>query len=149
MKGERLIAPVVIRCAVLGGIVLLLAVPGYVFAEPAWRAVVARLAVAFVLGVGLLQLRSAVAERLARGGASALDRARDRPGIPPAVPLRFQDLIDDVRAARRSRRHFERALWPRLLALTSRPLVRPPARPGRGPGLAGLRDVISEIERES
>ena len=72
MKGERLIAPVVIRCAVLGGIVLLLAVPGYVFAEPAWRAVVARLAVAFVLGVGLLQLRSAVAERLARYAPSVL-----------------------------------------------------------------------------
>lgn len=147
MKGERLVAPAVIRCAALGGIVLFLAVPGYLFAEPPWRAVVARLAVAFVLGVGLLQLRGAVAERLARGGTSALDQARDRAGIPPAVPPRFQDLIDDVRAARRSRRHFERALWPRLVALTPRPLVRPPARPGRGPGLGGLRDVISEIER--
>lgn len=149
MKGERLIAPIVVRCAVLGGIVFLLAVPGYVFAEPQWRPVVARLAVAFVLGVGLLQLRGAVAERLARDGASALDQARDRPGIPPAVPLRFQDLIADVRAAQRSRRHFERALWPRLQALSPRPLVRPPARPGRGPGLAALRDVIGAIERES
>jgi hypothetical protein len=147
VKGERLVAPAVIRCAVLGGIVLFLAVPGYLFAEPPWRAVVARLAVAFVLGVGLLQLRGAVAERLARGGVSALDQARDRPGIPPAVPPRFQDLIDDVRAARRSRRHFERALWPRLVALTPRPLVPPPARPGRGPGLAGLREVVGEIER--
>jgi hypothetical protein len=149
VKGERLIAPIAVRCLVLGGIVLLLAVPGYVFAEPPWRPVVARLAVAFVLGVGLLQLRSAVAERLARGGASALDQARDRPGSPPAVPLRFQDLIADVHAAQRSRRHFERALWPRLLALSSRPLARPPARPGRGPGLAALRDVIGEIERQA
>jgi hypothetical protein len=39
-------------------------------------------------------------------------------------------------------------MWPRLTALTSRPLARPATRLGRGPSLAALRDVIAEIERE-
>ncbi len=147
MSADRLLAPIAIRCAALAGVVLLAAVPVYVFVEPSWRAFVARLAVALVLGVALLQLRGALAARLATGGRSALEEARDRREAPPAVPLRFQDLIDDIRTARRSRRHFERVLWPQLTALTSRPLVPPPARLGRGPGLAGLRDVIADIER--
>ena len=33
--------------------------------------------------------------------------------------------MDDVRAARRSRSHFERIMWPRLTALAGRPLVPP------------------------
>jgi len=148
VSAERLLAPLAIRCAVLGGVVLLAAIPVYVFVEPPWRPLVARLAAAFVLGVALLQLRSAVADQLAHGEVSALDEARGRPGPPPAVPLRFEDLMNDVRAARRSRRYFEKVLWPRLAALASRPLVRPPAWPGRGPSLARLRDVVAAIERE-
>jgi len=148
VSAERPLASIALRCAALGAVVLLAALPVYVFVEPPWRALVARLAVAFVLGVTLLQLRGAVAARLARGGRSALEEARDRREAPPAIPLRFQDLIGDVRAARRSRRHFERILWPQLTALTSHPLVRPRARLGRGPDLAGLRDAIGDIERE-
>ena len=106
------------------------------------------LAVAFVLGVVLLQLRGVVAARLARAGASPLEDELARPGSPPAVPLRFEELIDDVRATRRSRGHFERIMWPRLTALASRPLVGPPARLGRGPSLRDLRRVIADIERE-
>ena len=70
MRGDRLLAPVAIRGAVLGGVVLLAAVPVYVFVEAPWRTLVARLAVAFVLGVALLQLRGAVAARLARAEGS-------------------------------------------------------------------------------
>jgi len=65
VRGDRLLAPVAIRGAALGGVVLLAAVPVYVFVEAPWRTLVARLAVALVLGVALLQLRSAVAARLA------------------------------------------------------------------------------------
>lgn len=148
MPAERLLTTIALRAVVLGGVVLLAALPLYVFVEPPWRAPVARLAAAFVLGVTLLQLRGAVAAWMAEGGPSALDAARDRPPVPPAVPLRLQALMEDVRAARRSGRHFERALWPRLTALASRPLMRPPARLGRGPGLGTLREVIAEIERE-
>ena len=148
MSAERLLAPIAIRCAVLGAVVLIATVPIYVFVEPPWRPLVARLAVAFVLGVALLQLRGAVAARLAASGASALEQALERPGSPPAVPLRLEELIDDVRATRRSRGHFERIMWPRLTGLASRPLAPPPARFGRGPSLAELRRVIANLEKE-
>jgi len=148
VSGDRLLAPIAIRCAALAGIVLLAAAPVYVFVEAPWRPLVARLAVAFVLGAALLQLRGVFVARLARAGASPLEDELARPGSPPAVPLRFEELIDDVRATRRSRGHFERIMWPRLTALASRPLVRPPARLGRGPSLGDLRRVIADIERE-
>ena len=141
------VALIAVRCAVLAGIVLLAAVPVYVYVEPPWRGLVARLAVAFVLGVALLQLRRAAAERLSTGNASALDAARGGSAPQPLVPLRFLELRGGVRAALRSRRYFERVLWPRLAALTSRPLVPPPVRPGRGPSLASLRRVIARLER--
>jgi hypothetical protein len=63
------------------------------------------------------------------------------------VPYHFLDLASDVRTAMRSRRYFDMVLWPRLEALAGRPLLRPRLRAGRGPSLAGLRDVITEIER--
>jgi hypothetical protein len=144
---ERSLALIAFRCAVLAGIVLLAAVPVYVFVEPPWRGLVARLAVAFVLGLALLQLRRAAAQRLATGNASALDEARGAAAPQPRVPLRFLELRSDVRAALRSRRYFERVLWPRLAALAPHPLVPPPVRPGRGPSLAGLRRVIDALER--
>jgi hypothetical protein len=146
VSADRLLGPIALRVAALATVVLLAAVPVYVFVEPPWRPLVARLAAAFVLGVGLLQLRAAVAARLAAHG-SALDEARRRPAPAPAVPLRFQELMDDVRAARRSRRHFEHILGPRLSALARRPLALPPARRGRPPGLAAVRAAIAEAER--
>jgi hypothetical protein len=148
MTADRPLAAIAVRCVVLGAIVLLAAVPVYVYVEPSWRALVARLAAAFVLGVALLQLRRVLADRVERGGASALDEARRRRGPEPAVPHRFLDLTRDVRAALRSRRYFDEVLWPRLTAFTGRPLARPPVRPGRGPSLAALRAVIADIEEQ-
>jgi hypothetical protein len=145
---ERPLARVAARCAVLATVVLLATVPVYVYVELSWRPLVARLASALVLGVTLLQLRRALADCLADSGNSALDTARDRRGPEPCVPHHFLDLASDVRAALRSRRYFDRALWPRLEALTSRPLVRPPVRRGRGPSLASLRAVITVIEEQ-
>jgi len=148
VSADRPLAPIVARCAVLGGVVFLAAVPVYVFVEPPWRALVVRLAAALVLGVAFLKVRAVLAERLAHGEASALDAARGRPRAEPGVPLRFLDQMSDVRAALRRRRHFEKILWPRLTALARRPLVRPPLRLGRGPGLAELRDLIAAIEKQ-
>jgi len=145
---ERPLARVAARCAVLAVAVLLATVPVYIYVEPSWRALVARSAVAFVLGVALLQLRRALADRLEAGGGSALDAARGHRGPEPTVPHHFVDLASDVRAALRSRRYFERVLWPRLQALAPRPLVRPSVRRGRGPSLASLRDVITAIEKQ-
>jgi len=83
VSGDRLLAPIAIRCAALGGVVLLAALPVYVFVEAPWRPLVARLAVAFVLGVALLQLRSVVADHVA-----AAHRARVAPPRRPARPAR-------------------------------------------------------------
>ena len=148
MIAERPLARVAARCAVLAAAVLLATVPVYIYVEPSWRALVARSAVAFVLGVALVQLRRALAERLEDGGGSALDAARGHRGPEPSVPHHFVDLTSDVRAALRSRHYFERVLWPRLQALAPRPLVRPGVRRGRGPSLASLRDVITAIEKQ-
>jgi hypothetical protein len=145
---DRLLVPIAMRAAVLGGVVLLATVPVYVYVEPAWRALVVRLAAALVLGTTLLHLRRALVDHLDRAPASALDEARVRRGPGPGVPHRFQDLINDVRAARRSRRYFEQVLWPRLAALSSAPLEPPPPRRGRGPSLAGLRAVVEAIEKQ-
>jgi hypothetical protein len=147
MTGDRPLAALAVRGAVLGGLVLLATVPVYVYVEPAWRPLVARLASGLVLGVALLQLRRAVIDRLEAPGESALDAARVRRRPEPGVPHHFLDLMSDVRTARRSRRYFDEVMWPRLTAFTSAPLERPPARRGRGPGLAGLRALIDAIEK--
>ena len=146
MLADRPLAQVAVRCAVLAGLVTLAAVPVYVWVEPSWRALVARLAGGVVLGATLLQLRGVAVDLIAAAGASALDAARMARGPEPGVPHHFGDLASDVRTAMRSRRYFETVLWPRLEALAGRPLTRPPLRRGRGPGAAGLRAVIAEIE---
>jgi hypothetical protein len=148
MNADRPLGGIAVRCAVLGAVVSLVTVPVYVYVEPSWRPLVARLAAALVLGVALLQLRRLLVDRIEAGGASALDEARRRRGPEPAVPHRVLDLRRDVRAALRSRRYFDEVLWPRLTAFTSSPLARPPLRRGRGPSLASLREVISRIEQQ-
>jgi hypothetical protein len=144
---ERPLLGIAVRGSVLAGVVFLAAVPVYVYVEPSWRTLIVRLAAALVLGVTLLQLRRALVDHLARGGASALDQARTRRGPAPIVPHHFVDLMGAVRAGVRSRRHFEEGLWPRLQALTARPLLRPRLRRGRGPSLASLRAVLDDLEQ--
>jgi len=144
---DRPLAAVAARCGGLTVVVFFAALPLYVWVEPSWRALVVRLACALVLGVTLLQLRGVLTARLEAGGASALDAARGARGPEPAVPHHFLDLASDVRTALRSRRYFETVLWPRLEALAGRPLTPPPLRRGRGPSLAGLRAMITEVER--
>jgi hypothetical protein len=134
--------------AALGVLVLLVTVPVYVWVEPSWRPLVARLAAALVVGVAVVRLRHALAERLAARGPSALDAARMPRRAEAGVPHHFLDLVSDVRAAVRSRRDFELVLWPRLQALTGRPLVPPARRWGRGPSLAELRRLITAIEKQ-
>jgi len=148
MRGEPRPLATTVRYVILVGGVLLLAVPIYVYLEPQWRTLVPRLAAALLLGMALLELRGILAARLARPGTSALDAARIPPVIESGVPHRLLELTASVRAGLRSRRHFERVLWPRLAALSTRPLVPPPLRRGRGPSLARLRDLIATIEDE-
>ena len=146
MLADRPLTQVAVRCVSFAGLVLLGVLPVYVWVEPSWRALVARLAGGLVLGVALLQLRRALADRVAAAGASVLDAVRFQRGPEPGVPHHFLNLASDVRTALRNRRYFETALWPRLEALAGRPLARPALRRGRGPSLAGLRAVIADIE---
>jgi hypothetical protein len=147
MTGERPLAALAVRGAVLGAVVLLATVPVYVYVEPAWRALVARLASALVLGVVLLQLRRALIARLEAAGESALDDARVRRRPEPGVPHHFLDLMSDVRTALRSRRYFDEVMWPRLTTFTTATLEHPRARRGRGPSRAALRALLDAIER--
>jgi hypothetical protein len=147
MTADRPLASLALRGAVLGGLVLLVTVPVYVYVEPDWRALVARGAAALVLGVALLRLRRALIDRLDAAGVSALDEARVRRRPEPGVPHHFHDLMSDVRAARRSRRYFDEVMWPRLTALAPGTVERPPARRGRGPSLASLRALIDALEQ--
>jgi hypothetical protein len=149
MHSEQHPGPIAVRYAVLVGFVTLVAVPVYVFVEPPWRGLVMRLASALVLGVAILELRGTLARALTEIGRSPLDDARAPAVTRPDVPPRFLALIDDVRAAVRSRRYFEQGLWPRLVALASPPPARPAPRSlGRGPSLASLRNVIAAIEKQ-
>ncbi|MCI0547110.1 MAG: hypothetical protein L0027_07475 [Candidatus Rokubacteria bacterium] len=148
MRAEPRAVGLATRYAALVAGVLLVAVPVYLYLEPPWRGLVPRLAAALVLGVALLELRGMLALRLARHEASALEAARIPPATEDGVPRRLRELTASVRAALRSRRHFETVFWPRLAALATRPLDRPAARRGRGPSLARLREVIRAIEDE-
>ena len=125
----------------LVGVVLLAAVPVYVYLEPHWRALVPRLAAALRARHGA----AGAARHPRRPGRASRRHPRSMPrAIPPAVepgaPHRLLELTASVRAGLRSRRHFETVLWPRLTALAARPLALPPLRRGRGPSLAGFRD---------
>jgi hypothetical protein len=147
MRADRVLLGLAGRCLLLAAVVLLATVPVYVYVEPGWRPLVGRLAAAFVVGVCILSFRRALVERLALDGPSPLDEVRGRRAPEPGVPHHFRDLVSDVRAALRSRRYFEEGLWPRLVGHASRPLVRPPARVGRGPSLADLRAALDAIEK--
>ena len=57
MRADRSLGRVAVRSATLGAVVLFGSVPVYVYVEPSWRAVVARVACAFVLGVALGLMR--------------------------------------------------------------------------------------------
>jgi hypothetical protein len=145
MPRDRRVAGIAVRYVALVVVVLLVAGPLYVFVEGPWRATVVRLASALVLGIALLEIRSALARRL-EGPESALDEERFSTAPGAEIPQRFLSLRGDVRAGLRSRRRFQQGLWPQLTALAARPLTRPPFRRGRGPSVQGLRAVIAELE---
>ena len=94
MRTERGAGGIAVRYIGFVGLVLLAAVPIYVYVEPPWRAAVTRLAAAIVVGVALLELRARLARRVS--GSSALEDARRRHATESGVPARLLDLMDDV-----------------------------------------------------
>jgi hypothetical protein len=132
-----------------GALVVLAAIPAYLAVAPSWRGAALRAACALLVGVGCAR-----AARWARGArSSASVSPLDAPPAPPApvaLDERFLGLCDDVRFGSRSRRYFDRILWPRLSRVAGGPLARPADRRGiggRGPSMAALEGVIAEIER--
>jgi hypothetical protein len=135
--------------ALLGALVVLAAIPAYLAVTPAWRGVALRGACALLVAAGCARAARWVRRARVAGPISPLD-APSIPAPPVALDERFLALWDDVRFGTRSRRYFDRILWPRLMALAGRPLPRPADRLGigrRGPSLASLDAVIAEIER--
>lgn len=148
MPVDRRLVFALVRYAVLAAGVTLAAVPLYFYLEPPGRRVVPHVAAAFVLGIALLELRATLAGRLAEEGGSALEAALVPAPLDDGVPHRLRETEASLRAALRSRRHFDRVLWPRLLALAGRPLVPPPPRRGRGPRRRDVEAVVARIEAE-
>ncbi len=135
--------------ALAGVLVLLAAIPAYLAVAPAWRSVALRGACALAVAVGCARAARWARSVRAPGPVSALD-APAAPVPVAALDERFLALWDDVRFGTRSRRYFDRVLWPRLAALAGHPLARPAARRGigrRGPSLTSLEGVLAEIER--
>lgn len=148
MPADRGLLFALARYAALAGIVLLAAVPLYFYLEAPGRGLVPRVAAALVLGIALLELRTLVALRLAAQGGSALDAALVPAPADDGVPHRLRETESSLRAALRSRRQFERVLWPRLTGLARGPLPAPPARRGRGPRISDVEALVARIEAE-
>jgi hypothetical protein len=135
--------------ALLGALVVLAAIPAYLAVAPAWRGVALRGACALLVATGCARAARWVRGARVSGPLSPLD-APPIPVPPVALDERFLALWDDVRFSTRSRRYFDRILWPRLVTLAGRPFPRPADRRGigrRGPSLASLDAAIAEIER--
>lgn len=138
------------------GILVLAMTPVYFYADPSHRPTVVRLGGALFLGVVLIHLRRLAREWLDAQPPSVFEAAlRRAPPEPRLAPL-FVKLQDEVRFSARSQAYFEHVLWPRILRLLARRaeqrLAATPVMPGgrwllrRGPSLATLRDLITEIE---
>ena len=150
---ERRWPGVVVRYILFVGVLALAGTPLYRYTEPAHRPGLVRLALASVLGVGLVHLIRTAGARLAAQPPSAFEAALvpervERRLAPPFVTLR-----DEVRYSVANQGYFEHVLWPRLLTLRKRASPdRPPDPPGgrrilrRGPSLARLRALIAELE---
>jgi len=143
----------------VAGYALLLAIvaaaAGFIYdsAAPAHRPMVIRLAVAVVVAVVLLHLRSHFRGDPRWDAPSPFEDALRRQAPPPKLDPGFVRLRDEVANGLASRSYFRNILWPRLCALAqvrSPPvtLVPPPERgwPGRGPTRRDLAELIDHIE---
>jgi hypothetical protein len=151
------VARLVVGYAALSGGVALVALPVAYAADPAFRPVVVRLAVALVLAVALGQLVTA-ARRWVDGQSPppASHRRAEAAHPEPALDRQFLELLDGVRYSRASETYWRRVLWPRLSALAERlppgPALVEPGRSrmrrllGRGPALPALRALVSRLE---
>jgi hypothetical protein len=135
--------------AILAALVVLAATPAYLALSPPWQPVAVRLSGAAIVIAGCVRLLRLARSAMEAAPPSPLDKPPP-PAAAPALDARFLALRDDVTHGMRSRRYFDRILWPRLSRLAGRDLARPPEGRGlrrRGPSMSALTRLVSEIER--
>jgi hypothetical protein len=139
--------------AVLFAVVAAVTAFFYDSAAPANHAVVIRLAVAFVVGVLLIHIRSYFRGDPGWDPPSAFEDALMRQPVAPKLDPGFIKLREEVANGIASRSFFDKVLWPRLCALararghqSDMPLPAERAWPGRGPSRRTIAAVIDRIE---
>ncbi len=150
---ERRWPGVVAGYAVLFAVVAALSAFVYESAAPANRAVVIRLAVAFVVGVMLFHIRSYFRGDPRWDPPAAFADALMRQPVAPKLDRGFVKLRDDLASGIASRSFFDKILWPRLCALARarghQIDMKPPverAWSARGPSRRTIAALIDHIE---
>jgi hypothetical protein len=136
------------------GLLVLATTPFYLFATPAYKPLVLRLAASAVAGVALIHLGKVLREGFEAQGDSAFERALEAVTSEAELAPTFVDLRDEIRFGTASRGYFDRVLWPRIVAVAQRGADAGPAalhQPAgrlcrRGPSCAGLSNAIADIE---
>jgi hypothetical protein len=133
--------------------VIACAYPIYVSVADENQGLVIRLAAALIVGIVLLQIHNRVRSDLDGQQPSRFDLARET--VPRSINIdpHLKELCGDLQNSVKSRRYFERILWPRLVALAERhgsTLRLPPLRwpAARGPSLGAIAELISSVERK-
>jgi hypothetical protein len=132
----------------LGILLVLVAIPGYLSVERSRRPLALRLAGTAIVLAGCVRVVRGLRRALEEPGPAAFD-APATPVSAPELDGRFLRLRDDLVFSARSERYFDTILWPRLRALAADgSLTRPAPRRGRrGPSLPALEGLIAAIER--
>src|SRR2546427_2777301 len=135
--------------AILAALVVRGAPPAYLALSPPWQPVAVRLSCAAIVIAGCVRVLRLARSAMEAEPLSPLD-APPPPAALPELDARFLALRDDVTHGMRSRRYFDRILWPRHCGLADTDLPRPPEGPGlsrRGPSMSALARLVTEIER--
>ena len=135
----------------LAMLLVLVAIPVYLVLAPSWRPIAVRLACAVIVAAGCVRAMRRVRRAIGEYAPSALD-APPPPSPAPELDPRFLRVRDDVIFSTRSRRYFDRVLWPRLLDLAGGSLAPPAERRRfrrRGPSPGALARLLAEVERRA
>ena len=135
--------------AIVAALVVLAAMPAYLALSPPWQPIAVRLSCAVIVAAGCVRGLRLARRALEPEPLSPLD-SPPPPAAVPELDVRFLALRDDVIHGTRSRRYFDRILWPRLSELAGTDLPRPAGRRDyrrRGPSMSALARLVTEIER--
>jgi hypothetical protein len=138
-------------------IVGLVATPLYLWYGEGERPLVARMAVALVVGIALYNASRRFGETYLSATASDFERALEPQREAPELDPTFVKLHTDIGHSAGSWRYFEAVLKPQLATIARRrglpEIVLPagPLRPRwgrwRGPGLQKLREIVTSLQR--